>query len=273
MRRVRCRGKTFHGEDLATMTKDQMEEQREKQRVGPIEGQRAGDADGVTRVLLARHGEVSDRWRRTVYGRMDVELSPVGLEQSRRLGEAVSGIRFDAVVSSGLQRAEAAAAEVRRACSRAHEGLELPRRDDERFLELDRGDWAGRTVDELEVEDPEGFQRWIECRGAVHAPGGESPGEVAARVIPGIDDWAGQHTGGTILIVAHLWVVRSAVAWALGVPMERSGQLSLPPGGICDFLWRVSNGGAGAPHRPMLMAFGAGAVPTELDRAAAQLGE
>lgn len=205
-----------------------------------------------TRLLVARHGEVHGRWRRSVYGRLDVELSDVGLEQSRRLGEELAGLHLDAVVSSGLQRAEAAAAAVR---ARRPAGT-LERQDDPRFLELDRGDWAGRTVDELEREDPAAYASWMAERGAVRAPGGESPSDVAQRVLPAFDDWADRHPGGSVLVVAHLWVVRSAVAAALGVPMHRSGSLMLPPGGICSFLWPVSGGTASGLRAPILSSFG-----------------
>ena len=210
-----------------------------------------------TRLFVARHGEVHGRWRRTVYGRMDVELSDVGLEQSRRLGVELAGVPLDAVVTSGLQRAEAAAAEVR---AQRPTGI-LERIDDARFVELDRGAWAGRSVDELERDEPEAYARWMTQRGAVQAPGGESPADVAARVLPAFDDWAARHPGGSVLVVAHLWVVRSAVAAALGLPMERSGSLLLPPGGICSFLWPVQAAAALDPgsagwRPPILSSFG-----------------
>lgn len=208
-----------------------------------------------TRLLVARHGEVHERWRRTVYGRLDVELSATGQEQSRRLGDALASVSIDAVVSSGLQRAEAAAAHVR--AQRPSFAPALERIDDPRFVELDRGDWAGRSIDELEEEEPEAYGRWMGSRGAVQAPGGESPADVAARVMPAYGEWAARFPGGTILVVAHLWVVRSAVAAALGLPMERSGELVLPPGGICDFLWPVEAAESGQPvEPPILRGFG-----------------
>ncbi len=209
-------------------------------------------SSSYTRLLVARHGEVHGRWRRSVYGRLDVELSGVGLRQSRRLGEELSGVSLNAVVSSGLQRAEAAAAAVRE----LQPGGGMARVDDPRFLELDRGDWAGRTVDELERDEPEAYARWMDQRGAVQAPGGESPSDVARRVLPALDDWSSRYPGGTVLVVAHLWVVRSAVAAALGLPIERSGSLALPPGGICSFLWPVEATGESQPKLPVLTSFG-----------------
>lgn len=165
--------------------------------------------------------------------------------QSELIADAVRKEHIDAVVSSGLQRAEAAAALVR-------QGREnLSRLDDSRFLELNRGDWAGRRLEDLRREDPEGYRAWAESRGATRAPGGESPGDVARRTIPAFQDWAQRYAGGCVMIVAHLWVLRSAAAEALGLPMERSPQLALPPGGMIEMEWPVEPGAA-----PKLVRFG-----------------
>lgn len=205
----------------------------------------------TARVILARHGEVEARHRGTIYGRLDVPLSERGLEQSERVAEAVRDVQLDAVVSSGLQRAEAAAALVR--ASHPH----LRRVDDERFLELDRGDWASREIAELRETDHEAYRAWIDSRGAVQAPGGESPAELARRTEPAFRDWAERTAGGAVMIVAHLWVVRSAVASALGLPMERSPQLGLPPGGLVELSWPTEDRSA----RPRLVTFGANRIP------------
>lgn len=195
----------------------------------------------TTRLILARHGEVDERWRGTIYGRLDVELSDRGREQSERIASSLGHVDLDHVVSSGLQRAEAAAAALR--ASRP----ELGRTDDPRFLELDRGDWAGRTLDDIRAADPEGFAEWERLRGAVRAPNGESPADVARRTVPAFQDWATRAAGGAVAIVAHLWVVRSAAAFALGLPMARCARIGCPPGGIIELDWPVEPAG-GAPR-------------------------
>ncbi len=218
----------------------------------------------TTRLIVARHGEVAERWRGTVYGRLDVELSPRGLEQSRRIGAALRDLPIDAVVSSGLQRAEAAADDVarqRREALSVHGRSEGPsevpeRASDSRFLELDRGDWAGVTLADLAVRDPQGHRAWLDARGALRAPNGESPDDVALRTVPAFADWASRFPGGVVVVIAHLWVVRSAVAHCLGLPMARSGELLLPPGGVCEFDWPAGGDG----RAPVMRRFGSDAV-------------
>jgi len=202
---------------------------------------------GVGTLLLARHGEVDARWRGTVYGRLDVPLSQRGRQQSALLADALRSVPLAFVVSSGLERAEVAAGLVR-------DGRPgLAPEVDPRFVELDRGDWAGRAIEDLRREDPAAIERWVASAGAVRAPGGESPADVQARTLPAFGDWArraAESPEGAGLVVAHLWVVRSAVAHALGVPMDRSGSLRLPPGGVVELRWPAAG-------RPELVRFGA----------------
>lgn len=203
----------------------------------------------TTRILIARHGEVDAVHRGTVYGRLDVPLSRTGLAQSAALARALAETPLDAVVSSGLQRAEAAAALVR-------EGRGLERQDDERLLEIDRGDWAGVALADLEREQPDAYGRWVAARGAVAGPGGESPADVSARVVPALSDWASRHPGGSLLVVAHLWILRSAACHALGLPMERSPAVALQPGSVIELAWPSRPGG-----RPELVGLGLAPVP------------
>ena len=200
-----------------------------------------------TRVLLARHGEVDARHRGTIYGRLDVELSDAGLRQSRAMADSLSGIHLDAVISSGLRRAEAAAA-----FFRGPRGL--PRADDVRLLEMDRGAWAGVALSEMRERDPESYRLWVRRKGAVAGPGGESPADVAARVVPAIGALAAAHAGGRILIVAHMWVVRAAVCHALEIPMDRSPAIALQPGGLVALDWPAGP----ATERPRLVQLGLG---------------
>ncbi len=201
-----------------------------------------------TRLLLVRHGEVDARWRGTIYGRLDVSLSERGLEQSGLVAAALAAEPIERVVSSGLQRAEAAAAMIR--ASRPT----LARRDDARLLELDRGAWAGRPIVDLESEAPEAMARWRSVRGAMGAPGGEEPEALAVRVREALDELATEHSGQTVAVVAHLWVVRSALAACLGLPMARSASLGLPPGGICEVLWPAAGWASG--RGPQLVRLG-----------------
>ncbi|MEZ6017486.1 MAG: histidine phosphatase family protein [Planctomycetota bacterium] len=200
----------------------------------------------TTRIYLIRHGEVDDAWRDRIYGRLDVPLSARGHEQCVRIAAALAPIALDAVVSSGLMRAEDAAAALRA----TRPGLQ--RRDEPSLLELDRGPWAGRSKSELRAEDPAGLERWERSRGVLGPAGSESVAEVAARVLPALDRLAAEFAGGAVAVVAHLWITRVAACRALGLAPDRAASLAIPPGGFVVLDWPAV--AAGGPQRPELVA-------------------
>jgi broad specificity phosphatase PhoE len=196
------------------------------------------------RLYVVRHGEVAAHWQDRIYGRLDVPLSERGLAQCDLIAAALAPVALDAVVSSGLQRAEAAAARIR--ASRPT----LVRRDEAAFLELDRGPWAGRSKAELRVSDPEGLARWERSRGVLGPPGSESLDALAARAVPAFAALAAEHPNGAVVVVAHLWITRAAVCAALGLCLERAARIALPPGGFVVLDWPCDGG------RPELVALG-----------------
>ena len=59
------------------------------------------------RVYLIRHGETNENRLGIVQGQLETELNATGIEQSRRLAEALKSIHFDYAFTSTLGRAKA----------------------------------------------------------------------------------------------------------------------------------------------------------------------
>src|SRR5438045_3881225 len=57
-----------------------------------------------TRLYLIRHGEVEASYHRKFGGRLDMDLSDLGHEQSRALADYLKGVSFDAVYASPMKR-------------------------------------------------------------------------------------------------------------------------------------------------------------------------
>jgi probable phosphoglycerate mutase len=130
-------------------------------------------------LTLIRHGETEWSRRGQHTSRTDIDLTPTGEEQARQLGVALSGIRFDLVLCSPRLRAWRTAQLA---------GL-VPCEVDQDLVEWDYGAFEGQTSTQIQERYP-GWTVWVgPC------PGGETPGEVAARadrVIARILDWAAQ---------------------------------------------------------------------------------
>jgi broad specificity phosphatase PhoE len=187
----------------------------------------------VTRLLLVRHGEsewnASGRWQ----GRSNPELSDKGREQARAAAAALEGFEGP-VVSSPLQRA-LETAEILAAGIGAQEV-----RTEDDLSEIDVGEWAGLTNDEIAVRFPAEFlarqQGSLDC-----FPGGESQSDFRRRVRAVVEKLGGEHGGREVLVVTHGGVIGALermlnVHPGVGVP-NLSGRwfaVDAPSGGPSD---------------------------------------
>ena len=123
---------------------------------------------------LLRHGETKWNAENRICGRSDVPLSEAGRRQAKRLAERLKPISFDTLYSSPLKRAIDTARFI-------SERIGLEPVLDDRLVELDYGQWEGKTLEEIRKNDPETLRAWEADPGRVAPPGGESGLEVQQR--------------------------------------------------------------------------------------------
>jgi len=168
---------------------------------------------------LVRHGETEWNAENRICGRTDVSLSEAGRRQAKSLAERLKPIPFEALYSSPLARA----LETARLIS-SSVGLEPIL--DERLLELDYGQWEGKTLAEIIKYDPGTFRAWDADPAQFAPPGGESGLEAQQRVVAFLDFLAAKHPPGHVLVVFHKTVCRLAICHILGMsPSEYRGRL------------------------------------------------
>jgi broad specificity phosphatase PhoE len=117
-------------------------------------------------VYLARHGETAWTLSGQYTGLTDLPLTERGERNARRLEERLRGLSFTKVFTSPLQRAK-------RTCELA--GFGDVAEIDRDLVEWNYGDYEGRHSADVHSELPD----WELFRDG--CPGGESPGEAAAR--------------------------------------------------------------------------------------------
>ena len=156
------------------------------------------------RLLMIRHGRTEWNAVRRIQGRTDVPLSPEG--RAEQAGRAVPPAFRDAPCRvSPLSRARETAALL------GLDGAVI----DERLIEMDFGEWEGRTHAELRAADPSGLEEQ-ESRGLdMRPPGGETPREVQAR----LTGLLAELTGDRVVLVTHKGVMRAALSLAWGWDM------------------------------------------------------
>ena len=102
---------------------------------------------------LVRHGETKWNAVDRICGRSDVPLSEAGRRQAKRLAERLKPISFDALYSSPLKRAIDTARFI-------SERIGLEPVLDDSLVELDYGQWEGKTLQEIIKNDPKREKSW-----------------------------------------------------------------------------------------------------------------
>ena len=120
-----------------------------------------------TVLILVRHGESTGNADGLLLGRIDSPLTARGLEQARSLADTVAGA--DRLISSPLARARDTADAL---------GTGLPVEIDERWVEVDYGEYDGRKLTDIPAEV---WRRWRSDTTFV-PPGGESLASAGSRV-------------------------------------------------------------------------------------------
>ena len=177
----------------------------------------------MTTFLLIRHAEHA-MGMGTLAGRTpDVPLSREGYEQADALARRLAEVRIDALYSSPILRCRETAERI----APPH-GLEITTAEE--LIEIDFGDWQGRTVASLEPED--GWRRFNAFRSGVQAPGGDLYLEVQLRVVRFMLDLRPRHEGQTVALVLHADPLRAALLHFLGIPMDLFLRLEIGPASV-----------------------------------------
>ena len=164
---------------------------------------------------IIRHGRTSVNARGLLLGRADPPLDETGRKQAAAIASAIP--RPARVIASPLRRAQETA-----------EAFGMPVETDDRWIELDYGEWDGTPLLDVPVET------WAAWRAdtSFRPPGGETLFELGTRVREACVDLAEAAARESIVVVSHVSPIKAAVAWALGAGDELAWRLFVAPGSI-----------------------------------------
>lgn len=167
------------------------------------------------RLFIVRHGETE--WNRDgrFQGQRDTKLSDHGLAQADAVADFLRGHRFDAVISSPLERARVTGERIAAAC-----GCDKFETVDA-LTEIGHGDWEGVLASEVAERWPELLLQWHTSPHTVVMPGegGESLRGVQIRAMTAIDDIARRY-GGDVVIASHDAVIKVLLCEFFGAPLS-----------------------------------------------------
>lgn len=180
-------------------------------------------------VILLRHGRSTANTAATLAGRMPgVGLDETGIAQAQALVDRLGMLPIAAIVSSPLQRCQ-------ETVSMLATSLGLEPTLDPRLLEVDYGEWTGRSLAEL-VREP----MWKVVQrhpSAAIFPGGEGLADVQARAVSAVrqhDRELAAQAGADRLWIActHGDVIKSVLADALGTHLDGFQRIMTVPSAV-----------------------------------------
>ncbi|HAM02733.1 MAG TPA: histidine phosphatase family protein [Acidimicrobiaceae bacterium] len=178
-------------------------------------------------LVLVRHGETEANAARLLLGRAQSPLTERGVAQAKALSRLLGPVAR--VVSSPLARARDSAAAL---------GLDVPVEIDDRWIEVDYGEYDGQPLGSVPAEV---WRRWRADPGFRPA-GGESLADMGARVRAACDelfaaDGAGARGAADVVVVSHVSPIKAAVAWALGTGDALAWRLYLSTASMTVIGW------------------------------------
>lgn len=187
----------------------------------------------ATTLFLVRHA-VHTLVDRVLVGRMsNVRLEEPGRRQAELLAGRLAETGLTAIQSSPRERARETAAPIARRA-----GLRVEIAPD--IDEIDVGEWTGQRFDAL-AADPRWYT-WNTSRGTARPPGGESMGELQARVLGHLETLRTSHPHARIALVTHAEVIRAALLHYLALPLDDFLSVEVRPASVSTV--RLDMGGA-----------------------------
>jgi probable phosphomutase (TIGR03848 family) len=177
-------------------------------------------------VILLRHGRSTSNTEHVLAGRSEgVELDDKGRQQAADLVDRVAELPIRALVCSPMLRCRSTVEPLAAA-------LGIEAEIDDRFAEVDYGEWTGRKIGDL-VKEP----LWAVVQAHPSAavfPGGEGLAQVQTRAVAAVRDHdarlAEQHGGDALwLACTHGDVIKAVIADALALHLDGFQRISADP--------------------------------------------
>jgi len=166
-------------------------------------------------IYLSRHCTTAWNVQGRLQGTVDLPLAEVGIKEARANALAVRNLGVSRIVCSTARRADETAQQYR-------ELLELPVYRTRHLRELDHGNWEGRKVKELLLDQNSGFANWLSDPGCLAIPGASETVQAAQqRAAQALRDAALSFCGESVLVIGHKHINALLMCALLKEPLTR----------------------------------------------------
>ncbi len=175
----------------------------------------------MTRLLLIRHCESTWNLVGRYQGRIDTELSELGMKQAEMIAEHIkNSFKLSVLYSSPLRRALHTAVII---ATKLGIGVEVR----EGLTEIDHGAWNGLLRSEVEKRYGPILNEWLTHPGRVRMPGGEGLMDVLDRAWRVVEEIIEKHEGEDVGICSHNAVLKVIILKALSLPLDNFWRIGI----------------------------------------------
>ena len=175
------------------------------------------------RVLLVRHAPTPETGKKLTGRLAGISLDDDGLEIARRTAAHLASVKLAAVYASPIERTWETALEI---C--APHSLQPIREDG--LLEVDYGDWSGRSLRSLYP-----LKAWKVVQttpSRMTFPNGENLADAQRRAVSTVERLARAHSRHTIAVVTHADIIKAVTAHYLGTALDLFGRIGVSPASV-----------------------------------------
>jgi broad specificity phosphatase PhoE len=171
-------------------------------------------------LVLCRHGATDGNAGGAFLSASDPPLNELGTAQASAAADALRDAAFELALTSPKLRCRQTCAIV---------APSIVARCDDRLIEVNFGDWDGRTLQWLEEHEPDALRRRRENPVQFRPPGGESFADASIRLQPLADEITARR-GTRILVVAHRGTLGVLERLLRGLPLTSQAVVPMEPG-------------------------------------------
>jgi broad specificity phosphatase PhoE len=186
-------------------------------------------------LFFVRHGQTDLNRDRRFRGFSDAPLNGQGRLEARGAAALLSLENIEELRTSPVRRAMETANII-------GDRLALQPIVDERFTDVDYGEWQGMTVEEVAKKfGSDMLQEWRHHPDSFTFPGGDSMAGVRLRLGAGMVELAKESPGKRVAVISHLAVLKLCFIAALDLPFDYFWRLELDNGAVSSFEFTGAN--------------------------------
>ncbi len=182
----------------------------------------------MTEIILVRHGQTDWNVQEIFRGRADIDLNATGRKQAELLAQYLKDIKFEAILTSPLERALKTAQII------ATGHYRTPVEPVMDLIDIDFGEWQSMSLADVKEKYPELYARWMKEPQRAKMPGGESLADVRKRALKVVYDAVTKYEG-TVVLVSHRVVLKVIILGLLGLDNSHFRNIKLDACGVTIF--------------------------------------